>query len=324
MQAASLSSVIPLVAKQMGLSPREDRDTIIATVNLIRDHAFADNGLRQAYFRKAGCSRVQTFASHCYTGKCSSYVGITLDPGVTGVTHLDYAGVRIAPSKERMRPGCSSCGCMEFEPTIERSVFQTELPRGFKGKIVFRAKHANDAGKLVGIEYVTWDGSVIREDVKISTSGGETSRSPMHVTMITLPDRCDYIDAMTSTGIMLGFYHPGITSPSMLRLKVGGVRVGMNLQWEGKTEPLPVRFDSDQVEWSDALQWRNFTMLSELHFKTTKTGPESQAYIAAGIVSTSLGESALAARQTVPITSMRPKSSMAVRAINRLVRGLRR
>lgn len=325
MSAASLSSIIPIVAKQLALSPTDDRDEVISAINTIREQAFADLGLRLAYFRDTGCSEVQRFAGRCYTGCAGGYLGITLPSHVESVTHLDFADVQIRPARERMKGRCGcSTACLEFDPTIERSVFSKEIPPNYKGKIVLRVKNERDAGKVAGIEYSTRSGTLIREDVKLTTTGGETSQSPYHVSMLTLPERCGYIEAMTVEGYTLGFYHPAVTAASMLRLRVSGVRIGMNLAWEGRTSPTAVRFDTDVVEFGDTLQWKNFAMLYQLHFKTSKTPAEAQAYAAAGILSKALGDAMLEARATVPVVSMRPKATSALRSVNSMILGIRR
>lgn len=323
MQPTTLERARRILAEHTGKSMVGDRRWLDNQVNAIRRAEWKNEASRFLKFKDDGC-----VCAECYEDICSpcgrSFVGITLPQNVVGLHYLEARGRRIDMTSVRLGSTgcCSPCGCLKAEILINKAPLLRQIPPGYKGVIVFKGKDANDKGKRIGVEYVVRGSSSIRrEDVTLSLSGTETAYSPSRFTMITFPERCGWIDVQTQEGYSLGSYHPSITAPSHLRVRISGISKGDHVNWEGFREPHDVIFDSDRVEWDDPLDWVNLHIWLELHTKTTKSPSEQQTYLATAAVARAGAESELAATQPIPHAHLRPNGPGSlrrkIRAFNR-------
>ena len=315
MQPTTLLEAMRILSEHTGKSLRLESDWLRDQVNQIRRGVWKQAALRHAWFTKSGC-----VCAECHFEDCSrcrgKYVGITLPQNVTGLQLLSANGLVIdMRGKNLFTGGCcaSSCGCLQAEMLVRKFPLEHAIPTNYKGRLMVRAKDGKDKELRAGIEYISRRGAVIREDLPLSIDGRMTSESPADVLMLTLPRRCGWVDVVTEDGYSLGAYHPAIMSPSHMRLRLSGVRAGDPVKWEALVEPHDVYFDSDQVEWSNPLDWRNHYQILDLHFKTGKTAPERYAYETSIQMASASADAELASQQTVPAASLRPSGAQNLR-----------
>lgn len=307
-QPTTLLEAMRIIAEHTGKSLTLERDWLRDQVNQIRRAVWKQEALRLAWFNQPGCVCVECYYDDCQRC-CGKYTGITLPQNVTGIHLLTANGIVIQMRGHNLfNGGCcaSSCGCLKAEMMVRRFPLQKPIPANYKGRLMFRAKEAKDKGQPAGIEYVSRRGVIIREDIKLSIDGAMTTESPADVLKVTFPRRCGWVDVLTEDAWSLGAYHPAIISPSHLRLKLSGVRAGDLVRWEAVVEPHDVFFDTDQVEWSNPLDWKNHYQILDLHFKTSKTPGERYAYETSLQMAAASADSELASQQTLPAASMRP------------------
>lgn len=314
-QPTTLLEAMRIIAEHTGKSLRLESDWLREQVNTIRRAAWKQQALRHAWFTQSGCVCVECYYDDC-AKCCGKYLGITLPQNVSGIQLLSANGIDIKLGAHNLfNSGCcaSSCGCLEAEMLVRRFPLERAIPAGYKGRIMFRAKAAEDKEQRAGIEYISRRGAVIREDLPLSIDGRLTSESPADVLKVTFPRRCGWVDVVTEDGWSLGAYHPAILSPSHLRLKLSGVRAKDLVRWEALVEPHDVYFDTDQVEWSNPLDWKNQYQILDLHFKTGKSPSERYAYETSIQMAAASSDSELASQQTVPAASMRPTGIQSLR-----------
>lgn len=315
MQPTSAINVARMLADRLGKSLVADHDWLFQQINDIRRAEWKNEAARLLKFKADGCVCAECFADPCAT--CSrSYVGITLPQNVTSLRYLEANGRRIDMTNERLGSGgcCTSgCGTLKAETLVRRSPLEHDIPKGYKGLLVFKVGHANDKGKRIGIEYVRRDGVIQREDLAADLTAVTTKWSPAQVNMLTFPERCSWLTIQTEEGYTLGTYHPSITAPAHYRLRLEGIRAGQVVRWEGLKEPHDVIFDTDLVEWDNAIEWHNLYQWLTLHFKINKNAAEQNAYVAAASLAAAGAESELAATQSVPAATLRPAGPKSLR-----------
>lgn len=316
MQPTTFLHAKKILADHTGKSLVGDGPWLGNQVNEIRRAEWKNEAARFLKFRADGCVCVECFDDLCATGCNRKFTGITLPQNVVGLHYLEARGKRIDMTNVKLgAEGCCSsrCGCVRAEPLIQRAPLEHDIPKGYKGVIIFFGKEPDDKGKRIGVEYVMHDGSIRREDVALSLSGTETKYSPARINMVTFPDRCGWIEVKTQDGYTLGAYHPSITAPAHYRIRLSGVSRGDLVQWEGFREPHDAVFDSDRVEWDSPLDWINLHMWLELHKKTVKSAPEQQTYVACAALAKAGAESELAATQPIPSATLRPGGPLSLR-----------
>lgn len=314
MQPTTFARAKKILADHTGKSLIGDGPWLANKVNEIRRAEWKNEAARFLKFKANGCVPVECFDDPCANCR-RTYTGITLPQNVVGLHYLEARGRRIDMTNERLGSNgcCSDCGCLKAETLIQRSPLERDLPRGYKGVVVFQGKQAEDKGKRIGVEYVMHSGAIQREDIAVSLSGIETKYSPLRFNMVTFPDRCGWIEAKTQEGYSLGAYHPSITAPAHYRVRLTGVSRGDLVQWEGFKEPHDAIFETDLVEWDDPLDWINLYMWLDLHKKTVKSAPEQQAYVACATLARAGAESELSAKQPIPSATLRPRGPQTVR-----------
>lgn len=321
MQPTSLAKAIRILAGYTGKNLDDDREFLVEKVNEIRRAQWKIDSARELLFKRGDqCECVQCFTDEC-GGCCNKYVGITLPQNVTSLYSLTHKGKVINMRGEPLQNGgcCrSACGCLKAEKLVEMFPLKNPIPAGYKGVLVFKARSKDDKRKRIGVEYIDRVGNVIREDLLASLTGVETSRSVSKMLKITFPERCGWISVRTEQAYELGSYHPAIMSPAHMRLKLEGVKAGDVVKWSGLVEPHDVIFDTDQVEFSNPLDWRNLYMMLDLHFKTGKSPSERASYADAVQLAKAGSDAELQASRGIPAGSLRPKG------ISSLKRNIRR
>lgn len=318
MQPASLIHVLHIAAAHFGKSVLRDRDFLVGEINGARRVMWKDPGARELLFKAEGCECVACYEDVCNVSCYSKFSGITLPVNVMGLERLEVGGRHIDIVAMRLEnEGCcgSPCapGCRQGEILPTRVVLQNDIPKHNKAPLVFKAKDPLDKGKLVGIRYARENGSIIREDIKLSRSGYETTYAPVAVLDMTLPSRCGWVDIQLVTGFSLDMIHPAVTAPKHLRVRITGVRNGQVVKWVGPAEPLDVCFDTDIVEWGNEFDWKNIFMAIDLHFKTGKSNSEIFAYKAAMQMGQGSSDTELKATQTTPLRRLRPAAAKSLR-----------
>lgn len=308
MQPTTLARAIEIAEK---VFPGSMRETLVDKINEVRDWLWKDGATRELYFQANGCECVVCMTDPCAGGRCSlrTYSAIVLPAGLHSLRKLEIDGREIQLSSQRLpnsgcMGGCDPCVKAELLPV--RSFLKHPIPKGYKGKLLFRNSHPDDTGKRVGIEYLRHNGQVIREDVLLSQEGAPTSHSPSAVLALTLPERCGVVDVLTQEFFNLGSYRAGIIAPQHMVVRLQGARTGQLIRWEALQEPWPVRYDTDIVEISSELDWKNFFQTIQLHFKQEKSASEVQTYRDSVALGRALNDSALRASQTVPIANLKP------------------
>lgn len=314
MQPTTFLRAKKILADHTGKSLVGDEPWLANQINEIRRAEWKNEAARFLKFKSSGCVCVECFDDPCANCR-RTYTGISLPQNVVGLHYLEARGRRVDMTSQRLGNNgcCSVCGCLRAETLIKRAPLEHDLPKGYKGLVVFIGKEPKDKDKRIGIEYVLHDGSIRREDVAVSTTGTTTKYSPLRINMVTFPDRCGWIEARTEEGFQLGAYHPSITAPAHYRVRLTGVSRGDMVTWEGFREPHDAVYDSDLVEWDDPLDWINLHIWLELHKKTVKSGPEQQTYIACATLAKAGAESELAATQPIPQATLRPGGPQSLR-----------
>lgn len=315
-QPSTLSHAVKVLARKTGKSVTSDRDWLVRQVNRIRRAAWKIDSLRLLHFRDSGCECVECFKSPCPTGCRTSFVGITLPQQVTSIQYLRARDLTVDMTGQRLPDdGCcaSACGCLKAEVLVKKAPLYRDIPKDYKGVVVFFVKESDDKKKRIGVEYVRSDGVIQREDLEASLDGVVTKWSPLYFTKITLPERCGWIEVKTEEGFSLGAYHPSILSPSHVRVRMHGVAVGDLVEWEGLKEPHDVRFETDQVEWGSDVDWENQYQFLDLHFKAGKSPAEERTYQSSAAFARAGADSELKATMPIPIGSLRPKGLQTLR-----------
>lgn len=298
-----------IISEFTGKSVKLDRQWLLGQVNEIRRAAWKQEATRQLYFRHADCECVECHYDDCVRC-CGQFSAITLPQNVTNIQFLAINNIRIDVVNTPWVNGwcCSSCGCLKAQIEVNRQPLKRPLPPRYLGRLRIQAVSSADKGGLVGVKYVNRLGQIKREDIALNLQpGAMTSDSPSKVLELTFPERCGYIQVMTEDGYELGSYHPAIHSPSHLRIRLQGVRPGDLIQWEGFVEPHDLYFDTDQVEWSNPLDWKNQWQFLDLHFKTGKSPAERYAYEATANLAAAGAQSELQASQGIPAATLRPQ-----------------
>lgn len=325
MQPTTLLRAMGFLADFTGKSLVADRDFLVGKVNEIRRAKWKFEAARHLLFKTSDCACVECYADTC-TACRTTFTGITLPVGVVSLTYLEANGIRVDMTNERLANGgccASTCGCLKAETLVRRAPMLHDIPANYKGTVVFTMEAPEDKKKRIGVEYVGRDGkSLIREDIEGDLQPGKTtSQSVLRFEKVTFPERCGFVKVMTTDGYELGRYHPAISAPSHYRIRLTGVAAGNLVSWEGLKEPQDVRFDSDQVEWSDPLDWKNDYQWLSLHFQTNKSPSEASAYQASAALSKAGVESELQATMPVPSATLRPSG---VSSLRRKIRRLQR
>lgn len=309
MQGTTLSEAIKIAEDEF---PGSTRERLVRKINEAREMLWKTQATRELYFQADGCECIVCMPDNCVQGGCysKSYSAIILPVGITGLRRLEINGEEIDIQSERLANqgccgGCSTCYQAEVLPT--KTLLKHPIPKGYQGKLLFRASHAEDKGKRVGVKYQRHNGAIIREDVELSLEGALTSHSPAMVLELTLPSRCGVVDVLTEEFFSLGSYPSWVTRPQHTVIRLNGVPAGALVRWEALKEPFPVFFDSDPVEISGTLDWKNMFQMIELHFKAEKSSSEIQTYRDSVALNAALTESELRASQTTPVANLRPK-----------------
>lgn len=307
-QPTTLIEAMRIIAEHTGKSLRLQYDWLRDQVNEIRRAVWKQEALRHTWFTQSGCLCVECYYDDCQRC-CGKYNGVTMPQNVSGIQLLSANGITIQMRGHNLfHGGCctSSCGCLKAEMMVRRFALEHAIPANYKGRLMFRAKDAKDKDLRAGIEYISRRGVIVREDLPLSIDGRMTSESPSDVIKVTFPRRCGWVDVVTEDGWSLGAYHPSIHSPSHLRLKLTGVRPKDLIRWEAVVEPHDVYFETDQVEWSNPLDWKNHYQILDLHFKNNKSAAERFTYQTSIQMATASADSELASQQTTPAASLRP------------------
>ena len=311
MQATTLANALKIAAR---FFPGATRDELVRNINQVREYLWKDRASRELYFQDGGCECVVCMTDPCGGGACGGrrFPAILLPAGITSLRYLELNGREIEFTSERI-PNmgcCNTCTtCLEGELLNVKSFLKHPIPNGYRGKLLFRASDGSDKGKRVGVNYVRHNGQLIREDVELTLEGALTSHSPAHIRSITFPDRCGVIDVLTEDFFMLGSYGAGIDVPQHTVVRLMGAGFGSVVRWEALREPVAVKYDSDLVEISGELDWKNIFQLLDLHFKPEKSASETRTYDVSVAMARALSDSELRAAQTVPVTSLRPRTN---------------
>jgi hypothetical protein len=311
MQPTTLARAIEIAEK---VFPGSMRETLVSKINEVREYLWKDQASRELYFQDGGCECVVCITDPCGGGACgiNSFPAVLLPAGITSIRYLEVNGRQVKISSERIpNTGCGgSCSpCTEGEILNVKSFLKHPIPNGYRGKLLFRTSDGNDKGKRVGVHYIRHNGQLVREDVLLTLDGAPTSHSPAHIKSITLPERCGVIDVLTEDFFSLGSYPAGIDVPQHTVIRLIGAGYGSVVRWEALREPVPVRYDSDLVEISGELDWKNLFQLLSLHFKPEKSASETRTYDTSVALATALSLSELRASQTVPVANMRPRAT---------------
>lgn len=312
MQPTSTIVALEIAAAHYGKTVRNNRDFLLEKVNLVRGLMWKNKAARITMFQDDGCVDVRAYTDFCNT--CGSkYAGITLPVNVVGVDRLEYRGRQIDFTDERIPArGCCNFrgiprGCARAEVLSSKVVLSHDVPRTYRNRLVIRPREAKDKDGLAGIEYVTAEGKIIREDIKMNTDGVQTTANPLKVTRLTLPQRCGFINVEAVGGFIYDTFHPSVIAPSRIRIRLSGVPVGAVVHWFGTVEPMPVHFDTDRVEMSLAAEWKNAFMALDLHFQTSKNRSELQTLQTAVQFQGQSLDAEVAATQREPAGNLRPK-----------------
>lgn len=312
MQPTTLAVALKIAAR---FFPGAARDELVRNINEVREYLWKDRASRELYFQDGGCECVVCMTDPCGGGSCGArkFPAILLPAGITSLRYLEVNGRQVEITSERIPNSgcCNTCTtCLEGELLNVKSFLKHPIPNGYKGKLLFRASDGNDKGKRVGIHYIRHNGEVIREDVLLSLEGTPTSHSPANIRAITFPERCGVIDIVTEDFFSLGSYAAGIDVPQHTVVRLLGAGYGSVVRWEALREPVPVKYDSDLVEISGELDWKNLFQLLSLHFKPEKSASETRTYDVSVALARALSDSELRAAQTVPITNLRPRTNV--------------
>lgn len=341
-QPSTVEAVLPFAAKYLGKNLPAARASCLEAINRVRSAWWKLEAMRQTVFKWTDCLCVQEFSDDCNQA-CQGrfFLGVTLPINVTGVDHLEWNGQHVpvtayvshsprdiyggpaypggiySPQYNLMRG--LSAELMTYQPPL-----QNEIPRNYLGTLIIKNLDTADNGKIAGIRYVTRQGTVIREDVELDTSGFETTQSPLRVMEITFPKRCGYIQVLTEDGFVLGAYHPSVLCPKHRRIRLTGFLgccQGATIECEGLMEPLDVVYDTDRVELASGVDWQNGLMALDLHFKSGKTESEFQTLSQATQFATGSADAELRAQQDTPVANLRPRGvTHSLRKINFLER----
>lgn len=318
MQPTSLQAVLQIAAAYFQRSVAADRDFLVSKVNEVRAAKWKIEAQRELLFKVDGCECIQAFTEPCGVGACDTFYGITLPAGVAVAEHLEYRNARIPIISGRLPNGRQLRGALMAELQDVRQPLKTQPPAKNALPVLFYSD-ALDNNKRVGVEYITNKGEIIREDVELSTSGAQTSRGVVRMLKIVMPTRKQNIKVRTPDGFLLGDYHPSITVPNHVCIQINGLQVGRTVRWVGLREPLPVRFDSDLVEWDGELEWKNDFMWVQLHLTESKTPPQQEAYVATSTYAAQAVDAELKARLPTTAMNLRPKTVASLRRRIRFV-----
>jgi hypothetical protein len=268
---------------------------------------------RELVFRTEDQEQIEVFQDFSKWGYRATYTGIALPVNVVNCEYLDINGRRVPIESgpiENVKFG-NYAGHHRPVATrrITKSSLRHDIPYNNKAVVVFRCEDPADNGSRVGVEYVTRDGSVVREDILVNTSGPETSKIPVYFTKITFPERQGWIKVTTADGFSLGSYHPSVTSPQHIRIQIDGCFPAQIVKWVALQEPMDVVFDSDLVEVAQEFDWIQALKWAELHLKTTKSPEELKTYAALASFSASSVASELKADQGSPSVNLRPRNT---------------
>jgi hypothetical protein len=327
MQPTSVAKAVEYAGRAF---PGESREKLLRRINMVRQVMWLSPDKREMVFRDEGQERVQNNYDFANYGYRSCFTSITLPATVRVAEFIEINGRRIPidSAEPRNTPaGIYMSG--KHRPTASLKAvsvpLQNDIPRYNRGPVVIQAVNASDNGKRAGIEYVTADGGIVREDILISASGPETTQVPVQVLKLTLPQRDGFIKVLTADGFELGHYHPSIIAPKHIRVHINGACCNQIVHWIGLREPIDVIFDSDVVEMSSEFSWQTAFTWIDLHLKTTRSKEESQAYAAIASFDAAASASDLKAELGSPGVCLRPTGSRVVwnrlRSINSRRRG---
>ena len=318
MQPTTTIAALEIAAAHYGKTVRNNRDFLLEKVNLVRGLMWKNKAARITMFQDDGCAQVNRYTDFC--AACNNhYLGITLPVNVVGVDRLEVNGQQIRFTDERLR-NRSCSGCARAEVLSTKVVLTYDIPRSYRNRLVIKAREAKDKDGLAGIEYVTETGKIVREDIKITTDGTQTSASPLKVMKLTLPQRCGFIDVQAVNGFVYDSFHPSVTAPARTRIRLSGVPLNSIVHWFGTVEPMPVRFDTDRVEFSLAAEWKNAFQALDLHFQTSKNRSEITTLQTSLTFQAQSLDAEVAATQREPVGNLRPKPQQALARAARILR----
>jgi hypothetical protein len=330
----TVEKILPVAAAFYGKQVRVDRAFLLQKINEVRTVWWKSEAMREVYFKRVDCSCVREHRSDCNPGCKGDFKAITLPHGVSTVQNVTWNGRRVpvSPVVENRDPWRYAGGPDIIwdgrqaiaERLTQKFCLEQDIPRNYQGVVVIRNLDGGDNGKKVGVRYISPNGDIVREDVQLNISGYETTQTPLKFLEITLPVRCGFVEFLTADGYLLGAYHPSINAPSHVRIRVDGCFSccsGQVVEWEGIQEPYDVMFDTDRVEMDAVVDWRNGFQSLDLHFRTNKSGAETQAYQDSIQFASGSADSALKSEQTIPVAHLRPRG---IRRILRKTRWLER
>ena len=310
MQHTSLARVLGFAAKHY---PGMSREWYVGEINKVRQVFWRSPGKRELVFKDNGIERAQTYRDLGQWNFHRQYTGITLPVNITSIEYLQINGRRVPVQSQELENLPQGFTGDFHRPMAEietiKSCTQYDIPQNNRGPVCLFAVEASDNGKRAGIEYLTANGNIVREDILITASGPETTQVPVKIQSLTLPERNGFVRVMTADGVELGSYHPSITAPEHLRLHINGLRMGQVVEWVGLREPSDVIFDSDLVEINSELDWIAAFIWTELYLKTSKSPQEMQAMQAITAFDTASTASDLEATMGSPSITLRPRSS---------------
>ncbi len=310
MQPTSLITAIGYARRRF---PGETREESVRRINMVRSVMWESPEKRELVFRDEGREQVQQFRDFSNWNYQRCFTGITLPVNVTTAEYLDINGRRV-PIESGMLDNLPAGYTRDrHRPTAMRLAvkvaLKNDIPANNRGPVCFKCLDPKDAGKRVGVQYVTKTGAIVREDILISTSGPETTQVPVQILEVTLPQRCGWIRIATADDFELGSYHPSVISPKHIRLHINGVCCPQLVHWIGLCEPIDVMFDSDQVEMAKEFSWINAFTWVDLHLKTTKSKEELETYRNIAIFDAASAASDLKAEMGAPALNLRPRES---------------
>ena len=309
-QPTRLSVILGYAESYYGKQVSTDREFLVGQINAFRGAAFKDQAMRDNLFKDEGCECVQVFEDVCGGGRCESFTGITLPSGVEAVDHLEFRNARINITSMVVPNGLvcrTGCGPLVAQIESVDALLKNPIPRGYGNPIIFQPQDARDKG-MVGVEYVDTTGKIIREDVVLSGQGNATSRPAQGFTSITFPERCGSIRVMTIDGYSLGEYAQNIPSPKHRLIHLNGIARGALVKWWGTKRPLPVKYDSDLVEWDGEIDWKTAFSWMNLHLTESRTPAQTDAYRTASAYLAAGADAELRATQHSPARNLQPRS----------------
>jgi len=325
MQPTNLAKVIQYAAGSYGKDPDCDRDFLVDKINQVRQAKWKNPNFRDLLFTRDGCECVVCYSDTCT--KChATYTGITLPQQVTAINYIEVNGNRIKVTNKALdnQGCCGTCGCnrsVQAEIEAVKAPLYRDIPDNYTGPVIFKCTEKKDEKKRVGVEYVNFRNGIVREDILLRTDGAATTNDVKRFLKVTLPERCGYVQVMTTDGWELGSYQPAVLSPSHLRIHINGVMRGDMIHWEGLAEPVEVMHDSDMVEYANKVDWLNDFMWLKMHFNENKSRGQMAAYESASLFAASSADSEVKATQATPLATLRPRG---ISGIARFSRGLNR